>query len=91
LGKFPHEIDEMPHEDFVAFLIKHKLSPIGSLRDDIRHAHSQHLLMKVNSDPKKFNAKPEHYQLFKFKKPAKPMTDEEIEAAVCATLDRLPG
>jgi len=86
LGKFPHEIDEMPYQDFIGFMIKSRVSPLHTHRADNHHALLMWLIAKVNSDPKKFNQSPADFAPFKSESSK---TDEEIENAIITTLSRV--
>ena len=38
LGKFPHEIDAMPHRDFAGLLAEYRKEPFGESRADVQSA-----------------------------------------------------
>jgi hypothetical protein len=90
LGKFPHEIDEMPQEDFVAFMIKNSISPLLSKRIDVHTSFLLHQQAAINRNPKKpFNKLPADYQIYRYTPAKKPQTEEEIEKAIHNTLSRV--
>ena len=91
LGKFPGEIDMMPHADYLEFQEFYGVEPFGSAVLDVAQAHLASLLANINRDTK---AHKEPYRVDEFllfdrpeAKEAEPVLFDDVDAQSNALME----